>query len=214
MQQALCVCVSKTDPVAAIPSPYPATTPPPHPTHTATLCEVWLCCKCSSGQSARPSNCCHVAGPMCSPLFWELCFTGQEGAWSYWHFKEINTIDSSLGGITVAFALYQILYCPKGCLPARWPHLKLHSTPYERWADQNNNQSEKALKGYWQTKIFECQPLSALQSFIKMNSVAIEILGWGGFSGYSWKGLPNELLNRQCGLRRKVKMVTRLLVVA
>lgn len=31
MQQALCVCVSKTDPVAAIPSPYPATTPPPRP---------------------------------------------------------------------------------------------------------------------------------------------------------------------------------------
>lgn len=45
MQQALCVCVSKADPIAAIPSPYPATTPPPHPTHTATLCEVGLCCR-------------------------------------------------------------------------------------------------------------------------------------------------------------------------
>lgn len=74
MQQALCVCVLKADPVAAIPSPYPATTPPPHPTHKATLCEVRLCCryqkgcKCSCGHSARPSNCCHVTGTMCSPL--------------------------------------------------------------------------------------------------------------------------------------------------
>lgn len=132
MQQALCVCVLKADPVAAIPSPYPATTPPPHPTHKATLCEVRLCCryqkgcKCSCGHSARPSNCCHVTGTMCSPLLWELCFTVQEGARSYWDSKEINRIDSSLEEITLAFALYQILFCPKGCLPARQPHFKLY----------------------------------------------------------------------------------------
>lgn len=45
MQQALCICVSKTDPVAAVPSPYPATTPPPPPRLTASLCEVQFCCQ-------------------------------------------------------------------------------------------------------------------------------------------------------------------------
>lgn len=40
-------------------------------------------CKCSSGHLVCPSNCSHVAGTMCSPLFWELCFTVQEGARSY-----------------------------------------------------------------------------------------------------------------------------------
>lgn len=83
-------------------------------------------CKCSSGHLVCPSNCCHVAGTMCSPLFWELCFTVQEGARSYWDSKEINRIGSSLAEITLAFALYQILFCPKGCLPAREPHFKLY----------------------------------------------------------------------------------------
>lgn len=163
MQQALCVCVSKTDPAAAIPSPYPATTPPPHPTHTATLCEVWLCrryqkgCKCSSGHSARPSNCCHVAGTMCSPLFWELCFNVQEGTRSYWDSKEINRIDSSLAEITLAFALYQILFCPKGAKVFLLPDkliLNYTTLMWKRWADQNNNQMEKALKRYWEHEIF------------------------------------------------------------
>lgn len=147
MQWALCVCVLKADPVAVIPSPYPATTPPSNPTHKATLCEVWLCCryqkgcKCSSGHSERPSNCCHVTGTMCSPLFWELCFTVQDGARSYCDSKEINRIDSSLAEITLAFALYQILFCPKGCLPARQPHFKLHCSLVKevRWSKQQSD---------------------------------------------------------------------------
>lgn len=75
MQQALCVCVSKTDPVAAVPSPYPATTPPPPPMLTASLCEVWFCCQYQKTACVHldtqhtPVTAAHVEGTSCSPLF-------------------------------------------------------------------------------------------------------------------------------------------------
>lgn len=127
----------------------------PHPTH-AYSSSLWGLIvlplpkdrKCSSGHSAHLSDCCHVDGAMCSPLFWELCFTVQEGARSYWDSKEINRIDSSLAEITLAFALYQILFCPKGCLPARQSYFKLYYSHVKEVRGSKQQSDRKAFKKY------------------------------------------------------------------
>lgn len=99
MQQALCVCVSKTDPVATIPSPYPVTTPhltlPSTPAHrfilwglTASLARtkvahalIWICSSTSS------ATLCFAKRTMKACLF-GVCFSYPEGAQSYWDNKE------------------------------------------------------------------------------------------------------------------------------
>lgn len=127
----------------------------PHPTHAYSFTLWGLIvlplpkdCKCSSGHSAHLSDCSHVDRITENTLHRELCFTVQEGARSYWDSKEINRIDSSLAEITLAFALYQILFCPKGCLPARQSYFKLYYSHVKEVRGSKQQSDGKAFKKY------------------------------------------------------------------